>query len=116
MKNTMTRNAYVFAALLLSITTAHAADMLTDKDGMTLYTFDKDKDGISACYNECLVEWPAYMGKEGDTMEGLTLVKRTDGAMQWANDGKPLYFFKDDKKKGDMAGDGHDGVWHVIMK
>ena len=104
MTNTMTRSAYVAAALLLSVTAASAAEMLTDKDG------------ISACYNECLVEWPAYMGKEGDTVEGLTLVKRTDGAMQWANDGKPLYFFKDDKNKGDMAGDGHDGVWHVIMK
>ncbi len=115
MKTTMTRYALVFAALMLTACGARAADMLTAKDGMTLYIFDKDKDGMSSCYGECAVEWPAYLGKEGDTMlEGWTLVKRTDGTMQWAHDGKPVYFFKDDKKKGDIAGDGHDGVWHIV--
>jgi predicted lipoprotein with Yx(FWY)xxD motif len=34
--------------------------------------------------------------------------------MQWTYDKKPLYFFADDKKKGDMAGDGLGGVWHVV--
>jgi predicted lipoprotein with Yx(FWY)xxD motif len=110
----MTRNAVVFAALMLSAIGAQAA-MLTAQNGMTIYTFDKDTAGVSTCYDDCAKEWPPYLGKEGDTMtEGWTLVKRTDDTMQLAHKGKPVYFFEDDKKKGDMAGDGHDGLWHVI--
>ncbi len=114
MKITMTRYALVFATLLLSACGARAAGTLTSPDGMTLYIFDQDKDGMSSCYGDCAVAWPPYLGKEGDKMEeGWTLVKRTDGTMQWAYDGKPVYFYKDDKKKGDMTGDGKGGVWHV---
>lgn len=117
MNNTMTRSAYAGAALLLSITTASAAEMLTNKDGMTLYVFDKDKAGVSSCYDDCAVKWPPNLGKEGDALaDGWTLVKRTDGTMQLALDGKPTYLFQGDAKKGDMAGDGLGGVWHIIMR
>jgi predicted lipoprotein with Yx(FWY)xxD motif len=110
----MKRSALIFAALMLSVVGAEAA-MLTAQNGMTIYTFDKDTAGVSTCYDDCAKEWPPYLGKEGDTLtEGWTLVKRTDDTMQLAHKGKPVYFFEDDKKKGDMAGDGHDGLWHVI--
>ena len=114
---TMTRSAFVLAALMLTAVGAQAAGMLAAQDGMTLYVSDKDKDGIPTCYDDCAKEWPAYVGKEGDTMgKSWTLVKRTDGAMQWAHDGKPVYFFKDDKKKGDKGGDGDEGNWHIVME
>ncbi len=110
----MTRSALVFAALMLSAVGAQAA-MLAAPNGMTLYTFDKDTGGVSACYDDCAKEWPPYLGKEGDAlMEGWTLAKRTDNTMQWAHKGKPVYFYKDDKAKGDVTGDGKGGVWHVI--
>ena len=116
MKTTLTPYVLAFSILTLS-SIAVQARMLTDKEGMTLYIFDKDKDGISSSYDKCAVMWPPYLGKEVDEidemMEGWTLVKRTDGTMQWAYNGKPLYYFKDDKKQGDMTGDGKGGVWHV---
>lgn len=40
---------------------------------------------------------------------------RTDGTMQWAYEGKPLYLWTKDTKPGDVTGDGVGGVWHVIM-
>ncbi len=105
------------AFLLVSPLAASAAEMVTDDKGMTLYTFDKDTDGQPSCYDDCAVKWPPYLGKEGETMaEDWTLVKRTDGTMQWAYDGKPVYFFVDDAKPGDMAGEGMGGVWHVIKE
>jgi predicted lipoprotein with Yx(FWY)xxD motif len=111
---TLTRAALVLSALVLSAVGAQAA-MLTAQNGMTLYTFDKDTDGVSACYDDCAKAWPPYLGKEGDAMtEGWTLVKRTDGTMQLAHKGKPVYFFEEDKAKGDATGDGKGGVWHVI--
>lgn len=117
MTKMMMRSAALIAALLVSAVAAQAAGLVTAKNGMTLYVFDKDTGGISSCYDDCAKMWPAYLGKAADKLtEGWTLVKRTDGMMQWAYDSKPVYFFKDDKKKGDMAGDGMGGVWHVIKE
>jgi len=117
MKMTLIRSAGVIAAALLLAAAAQAAELLTAKDGMTLYVFDKDKGGVSSCYDTCAQNWPPYLGKEGDKMmKDWTLVKRTDGKLQWAYDAKPLYFYKADKKKGDKTGDGIGGVWHVIME
>jgi len=117
MNTTMTRGATALAALFLSAIAAQAAGMLTDMNGMTLYTFDKDEGGKSACYDECAVNWPPYMAKADEKMgEGWTTVDRKDGSKQWAYDGKPVYFFKGDAAKGDAKGDGLKGVWHVIKE
>ena len=114
---TLKRAAGAIAALLLSAAAAQAAGMLEAKNGMTLYTFDKDAGGKSACYDDCAKMWPAYMAKKGDEMmKDWTMVERKDGKLQWAYDGKPLYFFANDKKKGDKAGDGKGGVWHIIAE
>ena len=88
--------------------------MLVDHAGMTLYTFDKDAGGKSMCAGECAKNWPPLMAKAGDKAEGKwTQIKRDDGSMQWAYDGKPLYTFVKDKKAGDTTGDGMKDVWHV---
>ena len=88
--------------------------ILVDHKGMTLYTFDKDAAGKSACNDKCAVNWPPLTATAADKASGKwTLIKRDDGAMQWAYDGKPLYFYKDDKKEGDDTGDGKGDVWHV---
>lgn len=90
---------------------AHAN--LTASNGMTLYTFDKDTVGTSACYGDCAVNWPPYIAESGTEMPGLTTIERNDGAKQWAKDGKPLYFWVGDTKPGETNGDGVGGVWHV---
>jgi predicted lipoprotein with Yx(FWY)xxD motif len=96
---------------------AVAATMLTAKNGMTIYTFDKDTGAESTCYDECAVNWPPYMAEaDAKLSEGWTMVKRKDGKMQWAYDGHPMYFFKGDAKAGDAAGDGMKGVWHVVKE
>jgi predicted lipoprotein with Yx(FWY)xxD motif len=105
------------AFTVLSPVAADAASMLTAKNGQTLYTFDKDSGGASACYQDCAKKWPPYEAKAGEKMgEGWTVVKRKDGQSQWAYDGKPMYFYADDKNKGDALGDGKGGVWHVVKE
>ena len=44
------------------------------------------------------------------------LVKRKNGKMQWAYNGRPVYFYKADKKKGDMTGEGKEGIWHIVKQ
>ena len=90
-------------------------DMMVDHKGMTLYTFDKDAGGKSVCTGECAKNWPPLEAKADDKAEGKwTIIKRDDGTMQWAYDGKPLYYFMKDKAPGDMTGDKMKDVWHVI--
>ena len=94
-----------------------AAGMLTDAKGMTLYVFDKDTKDKSSCYDACAKLWPQYLVKEGkETGAGWTQAKRKDGSIQWVYDGRPLYFFADDKKAGDAKGNGMNGVWHTAAK
>ncbi|HEV8720806.1 MAG TPA: hypothetical protein VGW77_09225 [Candidatus Binatia bacterium] len=87
---------------------------LTNTAGMTLYTFDKDPPGKSACNDKCAVNWPPLMAKAGDTGTGdYTIITRDDGSKQWAYKGKPLYLWSKDQKPGDTTGDGVGKVWHT---
>jgi predicted lipoprotein with Yx(FWY)xxD motif len=101
----------------LKVMETASGKVLTDPAGMTLYTFDKDKAGESACYDTCAEHWPpALAPADAQPVGDLTLVERKDGAMQWADDGKPLYTYVDDKKPGDVTGDGKNEVWHVVKE
>ena len=92
-------------------------EVLTDAKGMTLYTFDKDAGGTSACYDTCATKWPPLAAAAGAAAEGkYTLIDRKDGSKQWAYDGHPLYLWQKDKKPGDMTGDGVGKVWHVAKE
>jgi len=92
-------------------------EILTDANGMTLYTFDKDTSGVTNCYDNCAVNWPPLIAASGAKAEGdYTLVERKDGSMQWAYKGMPLYLWKSDQKPGDVTGDGVGGVWHVAKE
>jgi predicted lipoprotein with Yx(FWY)xxD motif len=96
------------------VTKTPKGNIFTDAKGMTLYTFDKDKAGKSACYDQCAANWPALKAGAKAKAEGKwTVVDRTDGTKMWAYDGKPLYTYAKDKKVGDMDGDGVGGVWHA---
>jgi len=85
-----------------------------DSNGATLYTFDKDTGGKSACLDNCAKNWPPALAGEDDIAGGdWTFVESHDGKRQWAYKGKPLYLFVKDTKPGDTSGDGVGGVWHL---
>ena len=91
--------------------------ILVDSAGMTLYTFDKDADGKSACNGPCATNWPVLKAEASDAgSAGYTIITRDDGSKQWAYKGKPLYTFAKDQKPGDITGDGFlNGAWHLAM-
>ena len=90
-------------------------DAFVNEGGMTLYTFDKDTDGKSACNGPCATNWPPLKAEAGNKgPSGWTVVTRDDGSAQWAYKGKPLYTFVKDTKAGDVSGDGFlNGAWHI---
>jgi predicted lipoprotein with Yx(FWY)xxD motif len=87
---------------------------LVDGRGMSLYTFDNDAGGKSACTGPCAAIWPPLPAVAGAAAAGdWTVVSRGDGAAQWAYKGKPLYTFSKDQKPGDADGDGFKNIWHL---
>lgn len=89
-------------------------EVLTDANGMTLYTFDKDTAGVSNCYDKCATNWPPLFAADDAKDEGeFTIVTRTDGTKMWAHEGKPLYLWVKDEKPGDTTGDMVGEVWHT---
>ncbi|WP_085638619.1 MULTISPECIES: hypothetical protein [unclassified Pseudomonas] len=121
-QTTVSLKALLMAAALALPGLAMAAEpammkdgMMVDHKGMTVYTFDKDAGGKSMCNGDCAKNWPPMMAPAGAKAEGKwTVIKRDDGMMQYAYDGKPLYTFVKDEKPGEMKGDGMKDVWHVV--
>ena len=95
-----------------------AADgTLTNAAGMTLYVFDKDAGGKSACNGPCATNWPPLMAAADAKAAGdWTVIARDDGSKQWAFKGKPLYTWAKDTKPGDKTGDGVNNVWHTAKQ
>lgn len=90
--------------------------VLTDPQGLTLYTFDRDAAGgaKSACNGPCASNWPPLLAAPGTSPSGsYTIITREDGSRQWAYRGMPLYRFGKDTKPGDRGGDNFNNVWHV---
>src|ERR1700761_9284453 len=72
--------------------------VLTNAGGMTLYVFDKDSGGKSACNGPCTANWPPLMAAASSMPMGdYTIITRDDGGKQWAYKGRPLYNWKNDK-------------------
>ena len=91
-----------------------SGQILTDAKGMSLYTFDKDADGVSNCNGDCAVKWPPLMAADDASgKKEYSVITRADGSKQWAYNGAPLYTWFKDKAVGDMTGDGVKGVWHI---
>lgn len=90
---------------------------LVDAKGMTLYVFDKDTPGRSACNAACADNWPAVRADAGfPAHDDWSVVVRDDGGRQWAYRGRPLYRWIKDAKPGDVTGDGLlGGAWHVAL-
>lgn len=109
----------VFATPVLAQEPAMTADTangkaLVDDKGMTLYTFDKDAEGKSNCNGKCAENWPPLMASgEAKAMGEWSVITRDDGSKQWAYKGDPLYTWIQDKKPGDVTGDGFNDVWHI---
>ena len=97
-------------------------DVLVDASGMTLYRFDKDKSGVSNCAGACAMTWPplllgtgAAAPVTGNGVQGpLSVIARSDGGRQVADNGRALYRYSGDAKPGDTNGDGFGNVWHVV--
>jgi predicted lipoprotein with Yx(FWY)xxD motif len=90
---------------------------------LTVYMFEGDKGGTSACSGACAELWPPVITTSEPTAEGgasaskLSTITRSDGSKQVTYNGHPLYYFAKDTAAGETHGQGIDGFgahWYVL--
>jgi predicted lipoprotein with Yx(FWY)xxD motif len=86
---------------------------LTDSTGKSIYLFTSDSATSSSCSGACLQFWPAVLAKgtvesSGNVSGKISTITRSDGTKQVVYAGHPLYYFSQDSKPGDVAGQGRD--------
>jgi predicted lipoprotein with Yx(FWY)xxD motif len=93
---------------------------LVGPNGMTLYFFSRDPLGESVCEGQCLDAWPPLLVESADELtkqEGiageLSTVERSDGTLQVALNGLPLYYWFMDTAPGEATGDRVMNVWWI---
>jgi len=96
------------------------ATVLADANGRTLYWFAPDTAARSACYGSCAAYWPPVKGPvtAGPGVTGkLSVLTRSDGSVQAAYNGHPLYTYVGDSARGQANGNGlnlNGGLWHEV--
>ena len=93
--------------------------MLVDADGLTLYAFTTDTEGVPTCVDTCAEAWPPALVDGEPTVEGVdaAIVSTVDhpaGGTQLVVDGHPLYTFAGDAAPGDVNGQGSGDLWFAV--
>jgi len=97
--------------------------VLVDARGRTLYLFEKDTRGRTACYGACATYWPPLVSAakphagNGVRASLLGVTKRKDGKRQVTYAGHPLYTYVGDTKAGMTTGEGltdFGGTWDAV--
>jgi predicted lipoprotein with Yx(FWY)xxD motif len=123
--NGMPADAATSAAAIGTATDATLGRYLTDARGRTLYMFARDRKGSSSCTlsDGCAKVWPPFGGSTAPGADTavqaamLGMAARPDSIRQTSYNGMPVYYYDDDKKPGDIEGQGKlefGGLWYVV--
>ena len=113
------------AAMTIGLASVSGIDgkFLASGLGRSMYLFEADKGGMSACSGACAAAWPpvtaAAMPMAGSGVEQSLLgtIKRSDGTEQVTYNGHPLYYFAADTGAGTAKGQGAKAFgagWYVV--
>src|SRR5256885_14260395 len=114
--------AFATSTSTITLRTTAVGKVLVAANGRTLYLFTADKGKKSTCYGQCAGYWPPLFAATPTVGAGLKAsmlgtTKRRDGKLQVTYAGHPLYYFVQDKKAGDVKGQGFvhfGGSWWVV--
>ena len=111
------------AATRVGVASSRLGRIIVDGKGRTLYLFEKDKRGRSACYGQCATYWPPLIthgkpvARPGVKRSLLGTTRRANGSKQVTCAGHPLYRFALDTKPGQTKGEGLNDFgagWDVL--
>jgi predicted lipoprotein with Yx(FWY)xxD motif len=112
------------AKLALTTESSKLGTLLTDGAKRTVYLFEKDARGRSACAGACASIWPPLtvggskpVAGNGVSAQLLGTTTRPGGGRQVTYAGHPLYYYAADQHPGDTSGQGLDqfgAEWYVL--
>ncbi len=89
--------------------------ILVEQGGRALYIFTEDEPGQSRCDPKCERLWPPLFAEANARPHGpFTIARSSDGRPMWAWEGKPLYRWLSDRKRGSAGGDGVADAWFLV--
>ena len=111
--------------LSLTIASSKLGSIIVDGDGYTIYMFRPAARNVSNCEGQCLTAWPPVKLGKGETLANvatsaglrrslLGVAMREDGSRQVTYDGRPLYWWFQDTKAGDLKGQWVNNAWWVM--
>lgn len=99
----------------MSITGTVLGHVLAATNGVTLYVQDASS-APSECTGVCMETWAPLEAPWGASNYGdFSVIARNDGMYQWAYQNKPLHRYMGDAERGDITGDGVDGIWRAMV-
>ena len=107
----------------LTVKSSSFGRVLFDGRGYVLYAFTRDANGRSACYGACAKAWPVYYAKgtlragTGIKRSLLGTAKRRDGRRQITYARRPLYYYVDDTRPGQILCQNvaeFSGTWLIV--
>jgi predicted lipoprotein with Yx(FWY)xxD motif len=110
------------AAPTLIVRSSSFGKVLFDGRGFVLYAFTKDR-GRSACSDACARAWPPYVVRgglragAGVKQSLLGVWRRANGARQVTYAGRPLYYYVDDRRPGQILCQNvseFGGLWLIV--
>lgn len=93
--------------------------ILVNLRGLSLYSLSAERNGRFICTDSaCLSLWKPLLiapGKRPAGAPSLSTVKRPNGKRQVTYRGRPLYRFSEDRRQGDVRGEGFKdvGIWRA---
>ena len=111
------------SAATLGVGKTGIGQVLVNSAGHTLYLFEKDQNGRSACSGACVGFWPPLISKgQPKALQGLNqslvgTTTRSDGTQQVTYAGHPVYLFALDTQAGQTKGEGltdFGGSWDAL--
>jgi predicted lipoprotein with Yx(FWY)xxD motif len=118
-----TTHAAQSAGAVVSTAKSSLGQIVVNSKGRTLYLFQKDRNGTSACSGQCAVFWPPLITSAKPSVTGgaraslIGTTKRADGRLQVTYNHHPLYTFTKDTKAGQTTGEGvsaFGATWNAV--
>jgi predicted lipoprotein with Yx(FWY)xxD motif len=107
----------------LGVASTDLGNVLVNRQGHTLYLFQRDSGTMSECTGACAVNWPPLQVHgtprvgSGAHRSDIGTTARSNGSSQLTYKSHPLYTFVNDKKPGDTNGEGikaFGGSWFAV--
>ena len=106
----------------LLVADSDLGQVLTAANGMTVYLFMPDAQGVPTCTDSCAQAWPPLTVDDAGQLSGgdgvdaslLGTTQHPAAGIQVTYNGWPLYFFGGDSDPGDTNGQGQGDAWYVL--